>query len=353
MNSTILTQKIESAINSTKVFYTGLSNNTKKYVAYGLVGAIVISIVNPFGIFDNAETAKNKRIIANNAELAELAAQEIVERDDAEKTITSLNTENNDLSQKIISKNEEICGLAKQFGSETLDKTRVCSETELKSFTLSGGYDAVADYVSKYIKSTTVSLAVDEAKASNNTNSGKINTVVSTSTGTVDTTTLAPGDKIVNGIVEHKYTGVDSLFYGTNVLDKCYISQNEKDHFKANGRIATDVACSRKQVFIHAPDYKNQEIKYTVKVVNNWDTGESIELYFKSPEDGAEYHWLLGHVSTGLKDGATVKTGEVIGLMNLTGITEGYHLHQELWQGVNQTSYKIVNKVLQMRVDKK
>lgn len=351
MNSTILTQKIESTINSTKVFYAGLSNNTKKYVAYGLVGAIVIGIVNPFGIFDNAETAKNKRITANNAELTSVLEKAIIDRDNSEKEIASLNSENNDLSKKIVTKNEEICGLAKQFGSESLDKTRVCSQTELQNFTLSGGYDAVADYVSKYIKSTTVSLAVDEAKASNDTNSGK--TVVAVSTGTIDPTTLAPGDKIINGIVEHKYTGVDSLFYGTNVLDKCYVSQSEKDHFKSNGRIATDIACAHKQVFIHAPDYKNQEIKYTVKVVNNWDTGESIELYFKSPEDGADYHWLLGHTSTTLKDGAIVKTGEVIGLMNLTGITEGYHLHQELWQGGNQVSYKIINKVLQMRVDKK
>jgi hypothetical protein len=326
--------------------------NVKKYIAIGLVGVIVIGIVNPFGILDSAETAKIKKIIANNAELTALMEEKIIDRDNTDKSITSLNTENSNNSTKIVSINQEICGLVKQLGNETYENNKICNPEEMKVFVMPENYDVVAAYVEKYMGKKSMFNMV-EANVSSETNSEKTKEQKITPITAINTGTLLPGDKIVNGIVEHKYTSTDSLFYGTHVFDKCYVSQNEKDHFKNNGRMATDIACNHKPVFIYAPDYKNEAVKYTVKVVKNWDTGDSIELYFKSPEDGVEYYWLFGHTATTLKDGATVKTGEVIGLMNLSGITEGYHLHQELWQGTNAVSYKITNKVLTMRAEKK
>lgn len=351
MNSQKIQEVISSISNQVVLFYSANKKMVdKSAIVLGSFVGISVFVLFIFGFFDSDTTkiTKNNEILNKNISEVSLSISNI----DNEIAMTSKSNE--ELIKSIVTINSSICGYVKQLGSDSVKHDTVCSEEEKTKYA-NINYDAVKDFVDRFVKNKGKNIdikvaSINTAFADSNTESTKkeqksIPTEISN-------TDLPEGSKYVGDTVEHKYTGVDSLFYGTHINDKCYISQNEQDHFKSNSRIASDIACNKKKVFIHAPDFKNKEIEYTVKVIKNWDTGNSVLLFFKSPEDGTDYYWLMGHTASELKEWTKVKTGQVIGIMDLSGITEGYHLHQELWQWNNNVSYKIVNKVLQMRKEK-
>lgn len=121
----------------------------------------------------------------------------------------------------------------------------------------------------------------------------------------------------------------DQLFYTTNKLDKCYVSQSEKEHFRSNWRLATDVACWWASAMIYAPDYNNRQFVYSVEYKKFPDTWNTVILHFTDSK--VKYFWLIGHVSSAWRKLTTLKTWEWIWFMDLSWITSGYHSHIELY----------------------
>lgn len=154
----------------------------------------------------------------------------------------------------------------------------------------------------------------------------------------------------------------EELFYTTKLSDKCYVSQNEKEHFKSNWRLATDVACWFK-VILFAPDYNNQIVEYKVKHYIFKDTWNTIVLEFIN--DWTKYFWLLWHIKSSDRlfsydymNWFKLKTWDVIWEMDMSWISSGYHSHIELWQWNNiETAVKVsysssTKKLINARLNK-
>lgn len=121
----------------------------------------------------------------------------------------------------------------------------------------------------------------------------------------------------------------DQLFYTTNILDKCYVSQKEEDHFKSNGRLATDVACNGRSEMIYAPDFKNRPMRYRAEYSQFPDTWNTILLHFTDWE--TKYFWLIWHANS-FTYWTWFITWEWIWYMDLSWMTEWFHVHIELWK---------------------
>jgi len=131
------------------------------------------------------------------------------------------------------------------------------------------------------------------------------------------------------------------LFYTFLVSDGAKVSQSPKEHFKANGYMATDIATNQQKLTTYAPslvkDGQDQLREYTVKLAQNkGTTGETIELHWQ--ENGVNYAWSIGHMNERwVKDGDVVKTGDQLGLsggctgeLKLEEASTGCHVHIEL-----------------------
>lgn len=118
------------------------------------------------------------------------------------------------------------------------------------------------------------------------------------------------------------------LFYTTAIRDKCYVSQTEKEHFKSNWRLATDVACWFKSM-LFAPDYNNQVKEYIYDIKTFPDTWNTLILHFE--DKWTKFFWLIWHIKSSKFDWP-IKTWQVIWEMDLSWVSTGYHSHIELWQ---------------------
>lgn len=119
----------------------------------------------------------------------------------------------------------------------------------------------------------------------------------------------------------HGYNNPRDLFYSFLIEDGAYISFGQKEHFEANGYLATDLGTNHRNISLYAPSYdhfygemKDEERTYKVKLVNNYNTmGQTIELHWK--EKGRNLNFAIGHVKEAkVKDGDKVRTGDRIGI---------------------------------------
>lgn len=153
----------------------------------------------------------------------------------------------------------------------------------------------------------------------------------------------------VENLKENYYNWPKSLFYTTLKADWCYVTQNEREHFKSNWRLATDIGCGNKPAPVYAPDYKNKEIKYFVELKEYPDTWNSVILHF---QDWSWYKWLIWHVSNDKinRSWEYITTWELLWFMDKSWVTEWYHTHIELWdENDMQVSYKITNPLINYR----
>ena len=143
------------------------------------------------------------------------------------------------------------------------------------------------------------------------------------------------------------------LFYTTAVRDGCHVSQTEESHYlkKNGGVLATDVACrfgqdKAQRAMVYVPDYIWEAREYVVlKVWEDKLLWNYIELWFDTLgwyewklEDSMYLHnakWIIAHIETKHNEGDIVKTWEVLGQMNISWATTGYHTHIELWKMID------------------
>lgn len=132
-----------------------------------------------------------------------------------------------------------------------------------------------------------------------------------------------------------KYRVPIDLFYVFLNTDGTYVSQTYRQHYSANGFLATDVATGGKTLNVYAPDLYNKEIEYTLTFEQALDKTVGKAIYLTNEEQNIR--WLIGHVEsdmTGCNDPCIVKTGQIIGHVVMTGITTGLHAHIEAFSKV-------------------
>lgn len=147
----------------------------------------------------------------------------------------------------------------------------------------------------------------------------------------------------------HEYTWPNDLFYWFHKKDWPYIYQSYTTHYRRNWRLAQDIVFSTSHPSIYAPAYKWKEIEYTVSRIYSFDYWDWVILEFE--EEGANYYWIFWHttLNESINDWIKVKTWDILWTLNLTWITEWYHLHVELWQWTNQVLYEEKSSVLNER----
>ncbi len=128
------------------------------------------------------------------------------------------------------------------------------------------------------------------------------------------------------------YQVPQDLFYTFLVTDSAYISQTPREHYAANGLLATDVATGGKRMEVKAPDLHNEAVQWDVELIKEWgEVGSAVRL------TNGDERFLIGHVSpaqeieTGMYDW---KTGDFIGHVlcpgdENAGATTGCHVHIE------------------------
>lgn len=138
------------------------------------------------------------------------------------------------------------------------------------------------------------------------------------------------------------YTKPGDLFFIFLKEDRPYISQTQKEHFAANGYLATDIGTNKRKLEVYAPSVlwldsdgveHDAEVDYRISTIKNYGTtGLSVVL-----EMDNGYSFLIGHMSeVYLKDGARVTTGQVIGKsggclgeLKFDEKSTGCHIHLE------------------------
>lgn len=145
------------------------------------------------------------------------------------------------------------------------------------------------------------------------------------------------------------YTSPDDLYYTCLRSYNCYVTQTDKDHFKSNGYLATDIGTGGQNVPVHVPDYQNMEIEYEVKYTFYPDTtGNTVELF--GEHNGSKFMWRIGHIHwewngsnyKDILDGGKARTGDILAYSGGEteredqGATTGKHVHIEylVWDGV-------------------
>lgn len=142
--------------------------------------------------------------------------------------------------------------------------------------------------------------------------------------GSADALNIPSIAQFSSGLKNDGYTGPKDMDFTFLASDKIYISQNSRAHYQRNGLLATDVSTRRKPIPVRAPAIGGEEYIYRVALRNYPNsTGKTIVLSTKRER------FLLGHVCWTGKLPNYVKTGDILGVPCMTGVTTGLHVHLE------------------------
>jgi hypothetical protein len=115
-------------------FISGLSKRAIKVsVAFAVIGVVFYN-ANPYGIFDSTEVAKAKKIIETKNEIISQVSEKTASKTVLSDKVSANNTKIADAKQKKKDTEMAICGLEKQYGSETIDLNKKCSEKEYNEY---------------------------------------------------------------------------------------------------------------------------------------------------------------------------------------------------------------------------
>lgn len=115
-------------------------------------------------------------------------------------------------------------------------------------------------------------------------------------------------------------------------LEHCRTVQEEDEHINNWHMYAMDIACVRWQSFeVKAPLWKDI---YEVRSV--WYDDKLWDFVILKHW---EYWFVFGHTKSTLKKWDRINSSDIIGEVNISGITENYHLHFELWKNDYNISY--------------
>lgn len=123
-------------------------------------------------------------------------------------------------------------------------------------------------------------------------------------------------------------------------LPECRIVQEEHNHYNRDrGSVyATDIACEKWKSFtVVSPLWKKEYIVHSVGTDKR--LGDYIIL------KNGEYLFVFGHTTSSHKVWEKITAGVQIWYTNLSGISQNYHVHFELWRdGYNITSDELFGK---------
>ena len=125
--------------------------------------------------------------------------------------------------------------------------------------------------------------------------------------------------------IKYDYGDFYNKFLKDMYLDWCRIYQKEEEHMNHWHMYATDIPCIRwKSHEIKAPKIKNVYL-----LIKNW---KDKYLWDYIVLKHWEYRYVFAHTKSNLKEWIKVYPWDVLWKTNLSGVSQNYHLHFEVWK---------------------